>query len=84
MVVEQPWNGSRLRLCRITSRPIHQATGAVQFRHWLTAAPEIVLRRLLALDFVLSRPFARWLATEDEVNALVAAGVPKHVLPSRL
>ena len=57
----------------------------MQFRHWLTAAPEIVLRRLLALDFVLSRPFARWLATEDEkVNALVAAGVPKHVLPSRL
>ena len=85
VAVEQPWNGSRLRLCRITARPIHQAAGAEHFRHWLTPAPEIVLRRLLALDFVLSHPFARWLPTEDDkVNALIGAGIPKHVLPSRL
>ena len=69
-VVEETWNGSRLRLCRIVSRPVHRALGAEHLRHWLPAAPEVVLRRLLALDFVLDRPHSRWL----EPDVAVAGG----------
>ena len=43
------------------------------------------MRRLLSLDYVLEHPHAPWLPTEGEkVNALVAAEIPKDVLPRRL
>ena len=86
--VEQPWIGSRLRLYRIASRPIYG------YSAWSTfgiagpphlAAPEVVLRRLVLLDFLLEHPHAAWLPTEDEkVNALTGAGIAKAVLPRRL
>ena len=83
--VEQPWNGSRLRICRIAARRIYRALGAEHVRHRRAAAPEVVLRRLLSLDYVLEHPHAAWLPTEDEkVNALTTAGVSKQVLPHRL
>ena len=83
--VEQPWNGSRLRICRIAGRGIYRAIGAEHVRHRRPAAPEVVLRRLLSLDYVLEHPRAAWLPTEDEkVNALTAAGIARDVLPRRL
>ena len=83
--VEQPWNGSRLRICRIAARRIYRTLGAEHVRHRRPAAPEVVLRRLLSLDYVLEHPHAAWLPTEDEkVNALTAAGISKQVLPHRL
>ena len=83
--VEQPWNGSRLRICRIAARRIYRLIGAEHLRHRRPAAPEVVLRRLLSLDYVLEHPHAAWLPTEDEkVNALTAAGIAKDVLPRRL
>ncbi len=83
--VEQPWNGSRLRLCRIASRPLYGVLGVEHIRHRRPAAPEVVLRRLLSLDFLLEHPHAAWLPTEDEkVNALTAAGIAREVLPRRL
>ncbi len=83
--VEQPWNGSRLRICRIAARRIYRALGAEHVRHRRPAAPEVVLRRLLSLDYVLEHRHAAWLPTEDEkVNALTAAGISKQVLPHRL
>ena len=51
--VEQPWNGSRLRVCRIASRRIYRVLGFEYIRHRRAAAPEVVLRRLLSLDYVL-------------------------------
>ena len=36
--VKQPWNGSRLRLCRIAARRIYRVLGAEHFRHRRTAA----------------------------------------------
>ena len=49
------------------------------------AAPEVVLRRLLSLDYVLEHPRAAWLPTESEkVNALTGAEIAKEVLPRRL
>ena len=83
--VEQPWNGSRLRICRIAARRIYRTLGAEHVRHRRPAAPEVVLRRLLSLDYVLEHPRAAWLPTEDEkVNALTAAGIAKELLPRRL
>ena len=83
--VEQPWNGSRLRLCRIAARRIYRVLGVEHIRHRRAAAPEVVLRRLLSLDYLLEHPHAAWLPTEDEkVNALTGAGIAKDVLPRRL
>ena len=83
--VEQTWNGSRLRLCRIAARRICRVLGVEHVRHRHTAAPEVLLRRLLSLDYVLEHPHAAWLPTEEEkVQALVAAGIPQKVLPRRL
>ena len=83
--VEQSWNGSRLRICRIAARRIYRALGAEHVRHRRPAAPEVVLRRLLSLDYVLEHQHAAWLPTEDEkVNALTAAGIARDVLPRRL
>ena len=83
--VEQPWNGSRLRICRIAARRIYRVIGADHVRHRRPATPEVVLRLLLSLNYVLEHPHAAWLPTEDEkVDALVAAGIPKTLLPHRL
>ena len=83
--VEQPWNGSRLRICRIAARRIYRALGAEHVRHRRPAAPEVVLRRLLSLDCVLEHRHAAWLPTEDEkVNTLTAAGIAKDLLPRGL
>ena len=50
--VEQPWNGSRLRI-----RRIYRVVGAEYVRHRRPAAPEVAqLRRLLSLDYVLEHP----------------------------
>ena len=83
--VEEPWNGSGLRLCRIAARPLYLALGAEHVRHRREATPEVTLRRLLSLDYVLDHLDASWLPTETEkVAALTGAGVPRHVLPGRL
>ena len=83
--VEEPWNGTELRVCRIAARPLYRALGAEHVRHRRTAAPAVLLRRLLSLDYVLDHPDLPWLATEhDKVAALTGAGIPTHVLPSRL
>ena len=83
--VEQPWNGSRLRVCRIASPRIYQVLGVEHSRHRRPAAPEVVVRRLLSLDYLLERPHTSWLATETgKVDALTAAGIARDVLPRRL
>ena len=83
--VEEPWNGSARRLCRIAARPLYQALGAEHVRHRREASPAVVLRRLLSLDYVLDHLTAPWLATEPEkVAALTAAGAPEPVLPQHV
>lgn len=48
--VEQPWNGSRRRVCRIVARGIYRGLGVEHVRHRRPAALEVVLRRLLSVD----------------------------------
>ncbi len=83
--VEETWNGTQWRLCRIGSRRLYRTLGAEHVRHRREATPEVALRRLLSLDYVLDHLGEPWLPTETEkVAALTAAGVPRHVLPGRL
>jgi len=83
--VEQPWNGSRLRVCRIAARRIYRVLGVEHSRHCRPAAPEVVVRRLLSLDYLLERPGSTWLVTAaGKVDALTAAGIARDVLPRRL
>lgn len=83
--VEEHWNGSDLRLCRIAARPFYRALGAEDVRHRRVASPPVLLRRLLSLDCVLDHLDLPWLPTEHEkVAALTAAGVPERVLPRRV
>ena len=84
IAVEQPWNGSRTRLCRIVGRPVYRALGAEHVRHRREASRAVLLRRLLSLDYVLEHAMEPWLATEAEkVAALTAAGITKATLPRR-
>ena len=83
--VEQRWNRSRLRLCRIASPRLYQAVGANYVRPRLVASPAVLLCRLLSLDYVLEHQDAPWLATTDEqVTALITTGIPTEALPRRV
>ena len=49
------------------------------------ASPEVLMRRLLSLDYVIEHPGLQWLATEAEkVAALEALGIERGLLPVRL
>ncbi|MCY4029500.1 MAG: hypothetical protein OXH75_24685 [Acidobacteria bacterium] len=64
---------------------MYQVLGVEHVRHRRPAAPEVVLRRLPALDYLLERPRTSWLPTEAEkVDALTAARIARGVLPRRL
>ena len=73
------------KVCRICGRGIYRALGAEDIRHRRTASDEVLLRRLLSLDYVLEHPGLPWLPTESEkVGAFEALGVERRILPSRL
>ena len=66
----------------IAARRIYRTLGAEHVRHRRPAAPDVVRRRLLSLDYVLDHPHAPWLPTEDEkVSALTALGIAKQLVP---
>ena len=73
------------RVCRIFSRRIYRALGAEHIRHRRDASPEVLMRRLLSLDYVIEHPGLQWLATEvEKVAALEALGIERGLLPVRL
>ena len=72
-------------MCRIFSRPIFQALGTEDIRHRRVASTAILLRRLLALDYVLEHPGLPWLPTESEkLGAFEALGIEPRHLPLRV
>ena len=77
------------QVCRIFSRQIYQALGTEGIRHRRVASMEILLRRLLALDYVLEHPGLAWLPTGSEkVRAVEALGGPvsmrfQSLMPAR-
>ena len=73
------------RVCRIFSRPIYRALGAEDIRHRRITSPEVLLRRLLSLDYVLEHPELAWLPTEPEkVQCFEQLGIPRKRLPRRV
>ena len=73
------------RVCRIFSRRIYRALGAEDIRHRRAASEEVLLRRLLSLDYVLEYPDLPWLPTEPEkVRAFEALGIERRILPVRV
>ena len=73
------------KVCRICGRGIYRALGAEDLRHRRAASDEVLLRRLLSLDYVLEHTGLSWLPTEPEkVGAFEALGIERRILPSRL
>ena len=73
------------RICRIHGRRIYKALGAGGHRRRRITSPEVMMRRLLALDYVLEHPRLPWLPTEaDRVAAFEALGIDRGLLPQRV
>ena len=54
------------RVCRISARAVYRALGAEDIRHRRIASAEVLLRRLLSLDYVIGHTGLLWLPTEPE------------------
>ena len=76
---------ARRKVCRIYSRPVYRALGAEHVRHRKTASEEVLMRRLLSLDYVIDHTELPWLPTEPEkVAAFEALGIERALLPVRV
>ena len=83
--VEERWNATGLKLCRIVDRELYRELGAEPLRPRRDATPAVAWRRLLSLDYVIDHLDAPWLPTDTEkVAAFTSAGVPKGVWPGRV
>ena len=68
------------RVCRIFSRGLYRALGTEDIRHRRTASADVLMRRLLSLDYVLEHSGLPWLPTEPEkVAAFEALGIERRV-----
>ena len=76
---------ARRKVCRIFARPVYRALGAEHVRHRKTASEEVLMRRLLSLDYVIEHTELPWLPTEPEkVAAFEALGIERAALPVRV
>ena len=73
------------KVCRIFARPVYRALGAEDIRHRRIASAEVLMRRLLSLDYVMAHTGLPWLPTEPEkVGAFEALGIEPALLPVRV
>ena len=73
------------KVCRISARAVYRALGAEDIRHRRIASAEVLLRRLLSLDYVIGHTGLPWLPTEPEkVGAFEGLGLDRRVLPVRV
>ena len=73
------------RICRIHGRGIYKALGLGDHRRRRITSPEVMMRRLLGLDYALEHPRLPWLPTEaDRVAAFEALGIERGLLPQRV
>ena len=71
--------------CRISSRRIYQVLGIENVRHRRVAPVNVLMRRLLSLDYILEYPDLAWLPTEPEkVRCFEALGLDLQMLPHRV
>ena len=85
--VESEWpvmNGGG-KTCRISSKAIYRALGVENIRHRRKALNNVVVRRLLSLDFVLEHPGMGWLPTDlEKVEFFDELGLHRRLIPRRL
>ena len=67
------------RICRIHGRKIYRALGAGDRRRRRITSPAVLMRRLLALDYVLEHPRLPWLPTDADRLAAFEALVSRHM-----
>ena len=73
------------KACLISGKPIYRALGAENILHRRTASLNVVMRRLLSLDFVLEHPGLNWLPTEAEkVEFFEGIGLDRRLIPRRV
>ena len=78
------FNG-RSKTCLISGKPIYRALGAEIIRHRRRGSTNVVMRRLLSLDFILEYPGMGWLPTEAEkVEFFEGLGVDRRLIPRRI
>ena len=73
------------RVCRVYARSLYRALGTEHIRHRRAASTEVLLRRLLSLDYVIEHTSLPWLPTEeDKVAAFEALGIDRALLPVKV
>ncbi len=73
------------RICRIHGRKIYRALGAGDHRRRRITSPAVLMRRLLALDYVLEHPRLPWLPSDaDRLAAFEALAIERELLPQRV
>ncbi|MCY4647119.1 MAG: hypothetical protein OXE73_09605 [Gammaproteobacteria bacterium] len=73
------------KVCRVYARSLYRALGAEHIRHRRAASTEVLLRRLLSLDYVIGHTGLPWLPTEDEkVGAFDALGIDRALMPVKV
>ena len=77
--------GNRTRAVLIYAKAFYRTISIPNIRHRRSAAPDVMFRRLLSLDYVLEHPGFPWLPTEDEKVGLTdRLGYDREILPQRL
>ena len=75
------------RAVHITHKPIYRALGIENVKHrrgMKETSTQVLMRRLLSLDYLIERPTLGWLPTEDEkVQRFEALGIDRGTLPYR-
>lgn len=73
------------KLVRIFSRRLYEALGIKDVRHRKSAGRDVLLRRLLSLDYVIDYLPLPWLPTEPEkVRFCEQLGIPPNLLPRKI
>ena len=71
-------------VCHVHARALYRALGIENHRHRRRASPEVTLRRLLCLDYILEHLEQTWLSTEaDKAAYLERLGIAPDTLPQR-
>ena len=72
-------------ICHVRARALYRTLGIENDRHRRSASPEVTIRRLLSLDYVLEHPDLHWLPTEPEKLAYFQRlGISLTDLPNRV
>ena len=75
------------RAVLLTGKPLYRALGIPDVRHRRAkgATTQVLMRRLLSLDYIIERPTFGWLPTEDDkVQRFEALGVDRRDFPYRM